>query len=48
MLAKSQRDGYAHITFSLMESGNVYDGKQLFNDVLRKTWHLSDKMDGSF
>lgn len=37
MLAKSQRDGYAHITFSLMEYGNVYDGKQLFNDVLRKT-----------
>lgn len=48
MLAKSQCDGYAHITFSLTESGNVYDGKQVFNDVLRKTWHVNDKMDGSF
>lgn len=36
-VAKSQLDGHAHIAFALMESGNVYDRKQLFNDVLRET-----------
>lgn len=36
-VAKSQLDRHAHIAFALMESGNVYDRKQLFNGVLRET-----------